>query len=302
MLDAIDSSSQAFLLAMDQLNKRLDRAQQQVSSGKRIQTASDSPDQITELLSVRAEIAQNQQVRTDLASYRLEADVAAHAITQASTVLDNVKSLTSIALDGTLDPTMQANLAQEVQGYMQDMVGIAGTQANGRYVFSGDNDQVAPFSLDLTKANGVTAYAGTASSRRAQAPDGSSFAIAKDGQDIFDSPIPGADVFGALNNLRLAIWSNNSSAVQAALTGIQTAQDHLQTEAVFYGIAQSRISQATDDAANKDQQLQSQRSSIEDADITSSILELQQVEFQRQAALTARAKTPPTSLFDYLKG
>ena len=44
MLDPIDSSSNQFLLAMDGLNKRLDRAQQQVSSGKRIQTASDSPD------------------------------------------------------------------------------------------------------------------------------------------------------------------------------------------------------------------------------------------------------------------
>src|SRR5215472_9907173 len=148
MLDPIDSSSHAFLLAMDQLNKRLDRAQRQVSSGKRIQTASDAPDQVAELLSVRGEIAQNQQIQTDLASYKLETDVAANALEQASRVLDSVKSLTSIGLDGSLSAAMQTNLAQEIQGFMQDMVGIANTQVNGRYIFSGDADQTAPYTLD----------------------------------------------------------------------------------------------------------------------------------------------------------
>ena len=51
----------------------------------------------------------------------------------------------------------------------------------------------------------------------------------------------------------------------------------------------------------RDGQLQSHLSSIQDADITASILELQDAQFQRQAALSARAKVPPTSLFDYIK-
>ena len=51
----------------------------------------------------------------------------------------------------------------------------------------------------------------------------------------------------------------------------------------------------------RDGQLQSQLSSIQDADITASILELQDAQFQRQAAFSARAKVPPTSLFDYIR-
>jgi flagellar hook-associated protein 3 FlgL len=288
-------------LALDRLNTKLDSAQRQVSSGKRIETASDSPDQISELMSVRGQIAQNQQIQTNLASYKLETDVAASALDQASSVLDSVKSLTSIGLDGSLTSAMQANLVQEVQGFMQDMVGIAGTQVNGRYIFSGDSDRTTPYTVDLTKANGVSDYAGTTSTRMASGPDGSEFAIAKNAEELFDSTDPGASAFSALANLRAAILSNNSTAIQSALTGIQSAQDHIHTEAVFYGLAQSRINTATDHAANRDQQLQTQRSSIEDADITASILELQDAQFQRQAALSARAKVPPTSLFDYIK-
>ena len=243
MLDPIDSSSHQFLLAMDGLNKRLDRAQQQVSSGKRIETASDSPDQISELLQVRSDIAQNQQIQTNLTSYKLETDTAANALDQASSVLDSVKSLTSIGLNGSLAPAMQANLVQEVEGFMQDMVGIAATQVNGRYIFSGDSDQTAPYALDLTQANGVSSYAGSSTTRKAQNPDGSSFAISKTGQESSTAPTAGENVFGALANLRQALLANNSAVIQNALAGIQSAQDHVHTEAVFYGMAQNRISQ-----------------------------------------------------------
>jgi flagellar hook-associated protein 3 FlgL len=302
MLDPIDSSSRQFLLGMDALNKRLDRAQQLVSSGKRIETASDSPDQIGELLQVRGEIAQNQQTQANLTSYKLEANIAANALDQASSVLDSVKSLTAVGLNGSLAPVLQANLVEQVENFMQDIVGIAATQVNGRYIFSGDSDGSAPYTLDLTQANGVSSYAGSSSTREAQHPDGSSFSIARTGQQVFDSPDAGGNVFGALANLRWALLANDSTAIQSALAGIQTAQDHVHTESVFYGMAQNRLSDATTAASGQDALLQSHLSSIQDADVTASILELQDAQFQRQATLSARAKVPPTSLFDYIRG
>ena len=300
MLDPIDSSSQQFLVAMDGLNKRLEQAQQRITSGLKIQIASDAPDQISQLLQVRSQIAQNQQTKSNLASYKLEEDSASNALQQASTVLDSVKALSSTALNGTLSPTMQANLVQEVEGYMQDIVGIANTQANGRYVFSGNNDQTAPFALDLTQANGVTPYAGAAATRTAQSPDGSSFPLALSGNDIFNSPNSGESVFSALSSLRQGLLANDSSMIQGAMAQVQSAQGHLSNEQSFYGTAQSRVGQATSFADTINNQLQDQLSSIQDADITSSILELQDVEFQRSAALSARAKVPPTSLFNYI--
>jgi flagellar hook-associated protein 3 FlgL len=301
MLESVDSSARQFLLANERLSGRLERAQRQVSSGKRIETASDAPDQIGELLQVRSAIAENRQLRDNLAAYKLEEDVAANALEQASAALDSVKSLTSIGMNGSLSPAMQANLLQQLQSFMQEMVGIAATQVNGRFVFSGDSDMAPPFTLDLSLPNGISAYAGAASTRRVQHPDGSSFAIAHTAAEIFDSPNPGEGVFAALAVLRQALIDNSSAEMQSALAGLQAAQDHLHTQAAFYGMAQKRISQATDAAANKDTQLQTHLSSIEDADVTAAILELQDAQFQRQAALSSRAQIPPTSLFDYLK-
>jgi flagellar hook-associated protein 3 FlgL len=302
MLDPLDSSSHQFLLAMDRQNQRLEHAQQQVSSGKRIQTASDSPDQISELLQVRGDIALNLQIRANLASYKMETDMASTVIEQASSILNSAKSLTSMGLNGTLAPALQADLVQEVESFMQDMIGIAGTEVNGRHIFSGDSDQTMPYTLDFTQTNGVSAYAGSSSTRQAQHPNGSSFGIARTAQEIFDSPSAGENVFGALANLRTALLANDSGAIQSALIGIQSAQEHLRGDAVSYGMVQSRLSKSTDDAAGRDAQLQSQLGALENADMTASILELQDAQFQRQAVLAARAKVPATSLFDYIKG
>ena len=301
MLQSLDSSARQFLLANERLTERLERAQRQVSSGKRIETASDAPDQIGELLQVRSAIAENRQVQDNLAAYKLEEDVAANALDHASGLIDSVKSLTSIGMNGTLSPAMQANLLQQVQSFLQDMVGIAATQVNGRYVFSGDSDMAPPYTLDLTLPNGISPYTGAASTRQVQHPDGSSFAISHTAAEIFDSLNPGESVFGALAAVRQALIHNSAAEMQNALSGLQTAQDHLHTQAAFYGMAQKRMSQASDAAANKDTQLQTHLSSIEDADVTAAILELQDAQFQRQAALSSRAKVPPTTLFDYLK-
>src|SRR6266536_4312124 len=102
MLEAVDSSTRQFLIASERLAKRLERAQREISSGKSIETASDAPDQIGELLQVRSAIAENQQTQSNLAAYKLEEDVAANALEQASGVIDSVKSLTSIGLNGNL--------------------------------------------------------------------------------------------------------------------------------------------------------------------------------------------------------
>ncbi len=46
--------------------------------------------------------------------------------------------------------------------------------------------------------------------------------------------------------------------------------------------------------------LKSEISGLQDADITSSILDLTQMQTQQQAALTSRAQLPKTTLFDFL--
>jgi flagellar hook-associated protein 3 FlgL len=300
MIRSVDSSAEQFLLGMDRLNKRIEKAQRDVSSGRRILAASDDPDQISRLMQTRAELAQNQQVRTNLGSFKLEEDVAANALESATAVLEKVKSLTSFGINGTLSAEMRTTMIQQVENYMQDMVAIANTEVNGRYIFGGDSDQTAPYQIDFTQVVPVSAYGGSASTRLAMHPDGSRFAISRTGQEIFDNPNANQNVFQALDNLRLGLVNNDSAGIDSAMAQVQSAEEHLTSQSLFYGTVQSRISAAMDSAETRDVRLKSDLGQIQDADLTASIVELKDLQFQRDVTLSSRAKLPRSSLFDYL--
>ena len=300
MIHGVDPSGEQFLLDMQSLDKRIERVQRQISSGLRIQSASDDPDQISNLLRTRAEMAQNNQVRDDLKSYKLEADIASDALTRANQVLEKVKALNAQGITGALDAAATASLVEQVEGFMQEMTGIAATKVNGRYIFSGDKDQTAPYTIDYTQPNGVSAYAGSASTRQARHPEGTLIPVAQTADSLFDSATPGESVFSAMASLRQGLLDGDSTAIQNALDSVQSAEQHLRGTLVLYGNVQNRIAAAGDEADRKDVRLEDQLSSIQETDVTAAIVELKDLQFDRDASLSARAKLPKTSLFDYL--
>jgi flagellin-like hook-associated protein FlgL len=84
------------------------------------------------------------------------------------------------------------------------------------------------------------------------------------------------------------------------MPGIQSSGTYLNQQLAFYGQTQNRVTSEMDFGANYEIQLKTQLSGIQDADLTQAITEMQQASTQQTAALSARAKLPKTSLFDFL--
>ena len=180
------------------------------------------------------------------------------------------------------------------------MVGLADTNVGGRYIFSGDSDQQTPYTVDLTQTPPVSGYLGSAATRVAQHPDGSTFAVSLTAQTIFDSSDPTTNVFSAITNLQTALASNDSAAIQTANAGLSQVGDYLNQQLAFYGNTQDEITEATSYGQTLTVQLQTQIANLQDADLTGSILKLNQAQTQEQAALQSEAQIPRTTLFDFL--
>ena len=101
---------------------------------------------------------------------------------------------------------------------MQQMVGLANTQVGGRYIFAGDTDQTQPYTIDMTQNPPVvSSYQGSATTRVAQSPDGSTFPVALTAQTIFDSSDPTSNAFSAMENLSTALSNNDTAGIQTAV-------------------------------------------------------------------------------------
>lgn len=300
MLNSLDASSQRFLSELAQTSRRAERAQRQVSSGLRIENASDDPDNVSPMLELRAYLEQTRQTKLNLGRVKAEVDTSEQALENAASVLDRASVLGAQGVTGTQTAETRKMIASEVDALLQQLVGISGTMVEGRYVFSGDNDQTPPYSVDPAQPHGVSTYLGTATTRQTFNPNGTRFSIARTAEDIFDDPVNGHSVFGAVNSLKAALEANDEPAMRNALEDLRGASDHMNSQLAYYGSVQNRVQEASDSASTMETRLTGEVSDIESADVTAAIVEMNQAQFQQQASLASRAQLPKTSLFDYL--
>jgi len=298
MISNLNPGAEAFLANMERVQRTIAEASRQTSSGLRVNSALDAPDQIDSILQIRTNSSHNGQIQANLALAKTDADSADSALNSAIKLLDRARVLGAQGSNFTLDASGRASIAGEVQSLMEQMVSISRTTVQGRYIFSGDAENTPPYQVDLTAATGVTALTAAAATRRIEDPAGGTFAVGKTAGEIFDAP--GSSVFAALNSLRTSLLNNDATGIDAAVGSIQTAGDHLGISQGFYGGVLSRIQDAVNFGQSYDVQLKTELGQKVDTDVLAAALALTQGNTQLQAAFQMQAKMPRTSLFDFL--
>jgi flagellar hook-associated protein 3 FlgL len=300
MISSLDPESLRFLSGLDQIQQRSERAQRELTSGLKINTISDAPDQIGSLWQRRWELDSAKQVDANLGRVKTEVDSAETALRSAVTLVERAQTLSAQGANGTASAQDRIEIAGEIGAILQRLVGVADTRVEGRYIFSGDSDQQSPYAIDLAQTNPVSAYQGSAATRQVQNWDGARIAIGKTAQEIFDTPNQQQNIFGVVASLRTALLNNDQAGITSAATDLQTSGAYLNLQVAFYGNLQNQVEAGLASSKTQETQLQAALSGIEDADLTQAITELNQAQLQQQAALQSRARIPRTTLFDYL--
>jgi flagellar hook-associated protein 3 FlgL len=298
MIQSISPSADSFLAAINQLEAKVARAQGEIGSGLRVNKPSDDPSVVSDILQINSTLARNTQIGQNLSNVTAEVNGGEAAISSAVATLDTVATLASQASNFNRTAADRAQAAVQIQDQLQNLIGDANTSVGSRYVFGGDTDQTAPYALDLTTTNGTTPYAGTAATRQVEDPRGGSFAVSQTAQQIFDAP--GASVFAAVNAVRVALLANDPTGVTTALASLRIAQDSLSGSLAYYGGVQNQVADATAATSTIGLQLTANLSAVRDADVVLVASDLTTAQLQLQAAFSARAKFPSTSLFNFL--
>jgi flagellin-like hook-associated protein FlgL len=180
------------------------------------------------------------------------------------------------------------------------MVGIANSTNAGRYLFSGDADTSAPYSIDFANTPPFTANTTALATRQGMDSMGNTFSIAMTATDIFNNSAPGSGILQSLEALRQGMLNGDATAIADANGSLATAATHLGSVQSFYGTAQSTITSALDTAAKSELTLQTDETNLTGADPAQAITAEQAAVTQQQAILTMRAKMSRGSLFDML--
>lgn len=300
MYTNLDAQTTQYLNSLKTINDGVQRAQREIGSGKRLSTASDDPDVISALMQTRSDVARLKQIDTNMGRLDTEVNTAESTLQQSVKLFDRVRVLAAEAAGISQTADTRKTIAGEVQDLLDRFVKLANTQADGRFLFSGDSDQAIAYDIDFTQTPPWSVYQGAAASRRALHPNGTTFAVAKSADEIFDNADATKNVFANVEAVRQSLLTNDETALLAGMDGLARVSSHLNNMLGFYGNAQNQIADAKDTGSKMQISLNTQLANIEDTDMTQSIVTLQQLQFQQQAALQVRGSTSQRSLFDYL--
>ena len=191
-----------------------------------------------------------------------------------------------------------------------DQANTISFQGTANFSISDDHLAAGSYVLDGNSAvatqNGVDRLtAPQQATRQINLGDSVSIGVDQTAQTIFDhrntdDSLAPDNVFAALNSLRVALLNNDTAGISAAQTSLDTASQYLNTQDVFYGATENRLSAAVSQIDSQNTSLQQQISAMRDTDVAKAAETLTAAETQDQAALAAEAKFPRTNLFDYL--
>jgi flagellar hook-associated protein 3 FlgL len=311
MLAGLDGFNPTFLLDLNITQNQIIQTNEQISSGYRVNSASDAPGDIASILNYQNAVAQITQVQTNLQSATTQSTGADTALSSANTLLIQLTSIAAQGITAASSATTNAILAQTVQGIEQQLVGLANTSLEGKFVFGGDDPSTQPYTFNLAVAGGSTAPGGVTQNNTAASTvtltdsNGQSIVPTMTAQQIFDSrnadgTLAAGNIFQAAYALGQALQTNNQAGITAANDSLTAASTQLGTATTFYGDTANWIANATTTATDNLTTLQTEVSSLRDTDLAAAATDLATEQTALNAAVAAHGTLTVKSLFDYL--
>lgn len=300
------------------------RANQTVSSGKRINRLSDDPVGLVSVMNLRSSLEHIGQLERNINMGDSWLTMGETALSQVEDLLSQTKTLCIQMANATQTQADRADAAVVVEGTLQQVLSLANTQVDGRYIFSGTKTDTAPYVLGTDDAgNESVTYRGNGTAFEVQIAKNMNVAVGRVGTDIFgtwgndltDDGDPDTDnwgnpdegtnnIFKTLIDLKAHLQDPDDDA---AVAGIQATMEELESQT-------DRIRSLVSDSGAKSLRLETketiiqdlkltyteQKSDLEDADMAEAIMNLRAKETAYQAALASSSKVMKMSLVDYL--
>ncbi len=168
--------------SMESLQAEISKTQQQLSTGKSIQTAADNPTGMSQVNQLNMELSASQQYVTNgnLAGSNLTLEN--QALTDATNLLQNSRDLALEANNASLSASQRQDIATQLNQQLQQLVAIGNrTDGNGNYLFAGYASSTQPFTQNGTSVS----YGGAAQVSQVQISENQRISAGDTGNSVF---------------------------------------------------------------------------------------------------------------------
>ena len=285
--------SRNLLRNLESAQGRMDQLQNQLSSGHRINRPSDDPVGIQNAMRLKSTIASVEQWKSNTDEALDYMNTTDSTLGDMTTMLQRVRELTVQGANGTLATNDKGAIADEVDQISAQLKMIANTKVGSKYIFSGaaTDKELIPSDGSASQANGMPV--------NFEVGNNLSLNISVNGQELFGNETSG--VLATLKTLSADLRNSNSSGINNALTNIDAHIDNVITLRSDLGARTNRMTALQAQLDYTSTNLQENLSSIEDADMATSITDFTNASNVYKAALSVGAKIIEPSLVDFMR-
>lgn len=293
---------------------RLQRTQEQLTTGKRLVRPSDDPVGTVNAMRLRDQqrglTALGETIKD--ATARLQS--ADDALTRSQTMLTKIRTLVVAGANGVNGPEQRAAYAQEVDQIRQGMVQLANTEYAGQPVFGGTSTEPNAFDPVSGQFKGntddvlrkVTEADGEAGDINIGVPGSTAFGdpsgdVTKPGLlEVVAGAASPADT-GLLDRVKQHLSSGDTAGLQQDLAALDEAAGKLSRASSMIGARVNRLTQLDSQNAALTDGATVALSKVEDTDFMKAAMDLSIQSNAYNAALQASAKIIQPSLMDFLR-
>lgn len=290
------------LLDLQRTKERIALNQVRIASGKRIVRAGDDPTAAALILDFGNSIQANEQ-------FIKQADAALSFLKSAedvvATALNETARLQEVAQQGltsTNAGTGRAALAEEVDAIRNNLLALANTREQGKYLFAGTQTQTLPFADSAPPAGPIT-YAGDSGIISLDVTLTTSVSTNVPGNTVFfgaGGQGSTTDLFQAVTDLRDGLATNNTALIQTAATNLKDILANLNQVQTDLGGRQAGLTDLQDTLSSFNITLQGLQNTQQDTDYAQAVTEFSSDQTVQSATLSTLAKATRSNLFDYL--
>jgi flagellar hook-associated protein 3 FlgL len=264
--------------------------QQQAISGRRVQRIQDDPAAAARYrLICEAKSASEDHARNITLS-RTNLEAADSALSEAGNLILRAKEIAVAMATDTMSAEERQVAAQEVESLYRAMLGLANTKVAGEFIFAGYSTDQRPFLADGT-------YVGDDGVKRVEVGQGATAEVSVSGSEAFTAA-GGADIFGALEDLRQGLLADDVPAITASIDVMDDAQTQLISARADAGLKANGLDVAEAVRARLEDTLLAEASDLVDIDAVGVFLSLNAAMNSLQQAITVSSQLARTSLLE----
>jgi flagellar hook-associated protein 3 FlgL len=258
-----------FLYNVGFSERRLQRLQDQASSGKVFSRPQDDPVGVQRSILLRHQLAETTQYLRNLDRARSWMEHVEVGLGQVTSALERVYELAVSAATSTTPPDARKAVAMEIEELRQEINSIKELKIEDKQVLVGD---IPTWNV----GDGVT--------------------VTSDDQKLLLEAID-----GHLDALVIALNDDDTSGITAAIDSISQDIEDVLSARAQNGARIHRIDVLESKLQSLDIEFQRLLSNVEDVDLTEILVKLKSAEASYQAALGAGARLIQPTLLDYLR-